>query len=191
MVQTIRAFWAFQLPEKVVDEVTRLQAELACNFPHLRMVDSANLHLTLHFLGNVYACTVEKMLRKFTPLFLETQAPFTSLGKIGVFPRWSEPKVIWLSLTGDHTILRKIYADTAAALINIGIPVDTARPYTPHITLARLNTKINHNFLELTSMKNHSLPSLGGFYLNKFTLFTSKLTPAGPIYTPLHIYHLK
>lgn len=191
MVQKIRAFWAFQLPEKVVEAVTRLQAEIACNFPHLRMVNSANLHLTLHFLGDVYSCTVEKMLHEFIPIFLETKAPLMSLGKIGAFPRWSEPRVIWLSLTGDHTILRKIYADTAATLVNIGIPVDTARPYTPHITLARINTKTNHNFSGLASMKDQPLPSLDSFYLNKLTLYASKLTPAGPIYTPLHSYHLK
>ncbi|QNB45688.1 RNA 2',3'-cyclic phosphodiesterase [Thermanaerosceptrum fracticalcis] len=191
MVQTIRAFWAFELPEPVVEAVTQLQTELARIFPHLRWVNSANLHLTLHFLGDIHPSLVEKMLREFTPILQKTPAPFMSLGKIGAFPRWSEPRVIWLSLTGNHTILRKIYGDTAAAIGKLGIPVDAARPYTPHITLARINTKLKPNFSGFATMKDHPLPNLPGFYLGKLTLYASKLTPAGPIYTPLHSYHLK
>ncbi|MFZ5754497.1 MAG: 2'-5' RNA ligase family protein [Bacillota bacterium] len=75
MVQTIRAFWAFELPEPVVEAVTQLQTELARIFPHLRWVNSANLHLTLHFLGDIHPSLVEK-----------PRLPSCPWGKLALFP---------------------------------------------------------------------------------------------------------
>ncbi len=191
MVQPIRAFWAFELPGPVVEAITRLQTELARHFPDLKWVHPANLHLTLHFLGDIHPHIVENMLHKFAPLLKETRAPLLALGKIGAFPRFSEPRVVWVSLTGNQKSLQKIYLDTRMILENLGFAIPVTKPYTPHITLARIKTSLKANLPGLEKIKDYPLPPLPNFYLSKLTLYASKLTPAGPIYTSLYSYDLK
>ena len=94
-----------------------------------RLVDTARLHVTLHFLGDVERDRLGQLEAALTVPF----APFTlRLNGPALWPQGIaalEPGVVPPALLALH-------ADLARALRALAMPVDE-RPYRPHVTLAR------------------------------------------------------
>lgn len=96
-----------------------------------RLVDPENLHMTLHFLGNIplnsIDCFLSQAEKVRSPVFKLT------LNQMGYFKK---PRVVWIgcesipqALTNLHTVLGKM-------IIPCGYNTEQ-RPYRPHITMAR------------------------------------------------------
>jgi 2'-5' RNA ligase len=79
--------------------------------------------------------------------------------------------------------LEALAADTDRATTGLGIPTET-RPYSPHLTLARIKDKAP---LQPLREKIAALPSLdfGSFEAHSFFLYLSKPGPKGSVYTKL------
>ncbi len=99
-----------------------------------RAVSDANLHATLHFIG---AIDRERVAALWAALS-EVQARPTQLAATGL-AIWKGGTVV-LQLQGDDA-LAALHADTGAALRACGIALD-ARPFAPHVTLARAATGV-------------------------------------------------
>ncbi len=96
-----------------------------------RAVRSANLHLTLVFLGATSAerlACYEAALEGFDAPRLELR-----LERIGYFRR---PRILWLGPVATPPELLTLVADLGARLAVCGFTLE-ARPFRPHITLAR------------------------------------------------------
>lgn len=90
-----------------------------------------DLHMTLHFLGQVGAPSIEDLRRLGDACRV---APFTLvLDRIG---HWSRPRVLWAAPTSTPGALRELQQDLGTALQAAGFTVDD-RAYRPHVTLAR------------------------------------------------------
>ena len=87
------------------------------------------LHMTLHFLGDVpaqrLAEVTEELNVPFNPVSLE-------LGYAEIWPKG----VAVLRPATEPGALRQLHAALSQRIIDLGMPVD-ARPFQPHITLAR------------------------------------------------------
>jgi 2'-5' RNA ligase len=106
---------------------------------------------------------------------------------IGVFPKPSNPKVLWLGTTGNFGTL---HDDVETVLKPFKFKEDE-RAFTAHATLARiksLNKDQKTAFINvLNELKNIEIGSL---QVNKVLLKKSTLTPDGPIYETLHTAYL-
>jgi 2'-5' RNA ligase len=101
----------------------------------LRLVGRDQLHLTLVFLGEVAPDRVPLIVAAMSPAF--ALAPFQVVfGGVGVFPARGTPRALWLGLRGGVPPLEALQAHVAARCASVGCAVD-ARPFTPHLTLAR------------------------------------------------------
>jgi len=94
-----------------------------------RALSDANLHATLHFIG---ALDRERIPALWAALD-EVRAPPVRLIATSL-AIWKGGTVV-LQLQGDGA-LAGLHADTGAALRSCGVALD-ARPYSPHVTLAR------------------------------------------------------
>lgn len=126
-----RLFIAIDLPKPVGWRLGQLVAEPPRG---VRTVRPAQLHLTLHFLGDVEDGSRSALHEALARVH---QEPFTiTIRGTGVFPPRGRPTVLWAGV-GESAPLMRLHAAVGAAIQSCGLDVEH-RPYVPHVTLARL-----------------------------------------------------
>lgn len=104
----------------------------------VRPVRPAQLHLTLHFLGDVddgCRTALKESLRAVGC------GPFTiTIRGTGVFPPRGRPSVLWAGVA-ESSPLVELHAAVGLAIESVGLEVE-CRPYVPHVTLARLTPAV-------------------------------------------------
>ncbi len=152
-----RLFLAFNLPPRAAEHLESLAASWAADYRKGRggsgkngadysaisvaLVPRQNLHITLHFLGNVDAAMeaelrngLRRIVTDFAPLSFDT-------GRVLCFPGPRDPRILALEcLPGEGGKARELALSSARLLADLGIPVDR-RPWRPHVTLARFRAE--------------------------------------------------
>src|ERR1700754_623507 len=102
----------------------------------VRWVPGDNLHITLWFLGEVQDARTAQLLEAMRkPL---AAPPFTlRLGGTGAFPPSGAPRTIWLGVTSGRDALVSAHDKLGPRLTPLGFTAEK-RPYSPHLTLARV-----------------------------------------------------
>ena len=102
----------------------------------LRWVRSANLHLTLRFLGATAASSIPA-LEAAVDRTARASAPFQArLSGAGAFPSPARPRAVYLRVGEGAARLSALAERLAAALAEDGWPPGE-RPFAAHLTLAR------------------------------------------------------
>ncbi len=169
-----RLFIAIDLP----DSTRQLLAGLDPHIRGVRWTEAAQMHLTLAFFGDVPG-EVEPQLREKL-IAVEFGAFFLSVAGVGTFATKGTAKIIWIGLGKAHPHLFQIHKRVLEAALAVGIEPEL-RPWHPHITIARcrdVSLQSIRNFL-----KAHSDFDAGMIRVDAFHLYSSNLTPAGPIHT--------
>lgn len=183
----MRLFVAIELDETVRNAAARLVARLerrvATLAPKARIgwVPPDRMHLTVRFIGWVDDEQAARIRRALEPP-LRVPAFSIRVDTLGTFPPRGAPRVLWVGVHDDSGALSDVERDVTARLQPLGIPPDD-RPYTPHLTLARVR--------ETAGLKSEPLgtrlgtTALGVSRVSAVTLFESRLSPKGPTYVPL------
>jgi len=175
----MRLFTGLDLPEEVVRNLEALQTRLR---PAARIQWSlaANLHITTKFIG---AWPEERLADLTAALSMNPLGPAISvhIRKLGFYPNPHAPRVFFCGIEAPG--LDALAAETDRATTPIGIPADT-RPFSPHLTLARIKDRPD---LQPLREAIAALPSLefGRFQARSFFLYQSLLRPTGSVYTKL------
>lgn len=134
----LRIFIGIDLPQPITERLASRMAYMQEKLPYRKWTHPADLHLTLHFLGNTPTSRLQSVQDAMAKVATDF-APFgVSLAGLGSFGSSSAPRVIWLGLsesTDTHSLFR-LHAALAAKLTAAGFQPDT-RPYRPHLTLVR------------------------------------------------------
>jgi len=184
----MRCFLAFELPNPLINLIKTLQSSLRTKYRDLRWVESENLHLTLHFLGEINRNTMDGIVKECRPLAMQHQPCRVRAAQLGVFGRWKAPAVLWLSLQGDVEPIKQLHYQTAEIIKRMGLKPE-GRPFSPHITLARIPAGIREG-LDLIKVKDYPVDDRQQFLFSVFTLYTSELRPQGPVYNPYSRFKL-
>lgn len=183
MPDTIRAFVAFELPQRVIASIEELQNHLKKYGFSVRWVRPKNIHLTLKFLGDIKTTDVEAVgdavqeaVSGFAPLALEASGA-------GVFPNLRRPRVLWTGIAGQTTELTQLQKAIDDSLQPIGFPKE-ARPFKGHLTLGRVKGTIENRTLQ-KALEAHNTFQSGPFTVDRLFLFKSDLKPTGSEYTRL------
>ena len=182
-MSSVRAFLAIPLPQQLKDVVKTVQRNLRAQIPDARWVRPENLHLTLHFFGDVKQETLEKI--KVSVLSVKgCKRPFpVEVKGLGAFPNRHRPRILWLDLEPKDQ-LRQLHENCREQLQQAGL-VTESRPYSPHLTIGRLRQRKSC----LTDL-NELSASLGGklvgrFSVDRLILFESRLHTGGAEHIPL------
>ena len=183
LTNPIRTFIAFELPEKIITFISKVQKDLQSRGLKVKWVRPQNIHLTLKFLGNINETDTEivgKAIREsangYSPISLTTKG-------IGVFPNIKRPRVIWIGITGQTKQLISLQKGLDEKLDAIGFPKDN-RPFKGHLTLARVKGRINPQRL-IDAIKYYSEFESETFIADNIYLFKSDLKSSGAVYTKL------
>jgi 2'-5' RNA ligase len=130
-----RAFVAVQPPEPVLDAVDAVGSSLRSEHVGARWTTRDQHHLTLQFLGN--HADVEAVREALQAIAV--RGGDVRLGGVGAFPSERRARVLWLGVAEGATLLGQLAAAVGALLTPLGHEPE-ARPYHPHLTLARWKT---------------------------------------------------
>ena len=139
----VRAFVAVDLPEDVERSLGAAARSLRdAPIEGLRAVRPNGVHLTLKFLGDVPESRVHEIGHAVSEAVAGHRRFQVSTGGFGAFPNTRRPQVLWVGLAGRLEPLKGLQADVDAALGRLGFPAE-ARPFHPHLTLARLDRRMS------------------------------------------------
>ena len=171
----IRTFIAVELPEKFLPEIEHIGSQI--KIPGVKLVEPGLVHITMKFLGDIQEDKIEPIASSLSQIRCK---PFeASIKGIGVFPKPSYVKVIWLGGFGDFDTL---HTDVERILLRFKFKQEG--DFTPHATIARVKQPVNRTDL-MEKIINIGDPDLGTFGVSSICLKKSTLTPRGPIYETL------
>jgi 2'-5' RNA ligase len=170
-----RLFVSIDLPESLKHSLVRLNPEVR----GVRWLPSEQMHLTLSFLGNVEAGAEEKLREELGAI--RWSAFFLPLTGIGTFPVRGRPNIVWIGVGSGHPHLFQLHKRIQDAALAAGLEPDL-RPWHPHVTLARCRD-VSAESIRPFLKANRDFDA-GMIHVESFVLNSSKLTPAGSVYTP-------
>ncbi len=184
MRERIRTFIAVEVDDYVRQRALDLMDILRTAQADVKWVEPENLHITVKFLGEVlsrdiyHICqAVKKAVATFEPFPLV-------VGGAGAFPDVVRPRTIWLGFTQGSEELVRLQRSVEEALVPLGFPRE-GRPFKAHLTLGRVR-RANPGLGRLAQLLRDQADFTGAeTYVEQVVVFSSQLTPQGPIYEPL------
>lgn len=149
----------------------------------LRWVRADQLHLTLRFLGEVSDALAAQVVDACAAGV--GVAPFSvECGSPAWLPHAGSPRVLMLPVVSGLERVRRLKVEVEARLPG-GVPPDDARPFTPHLTLARARDDARREVRAIArDIEGEGGPSLA-LVIDHVALFRSELSPRGPAYHEL------
>jgi RNA 2',3'-cyclic 3'-phosphodiesterase len=169
-----RLFVAIDLSEST----KRLLVDLDPQIHGVRWLDAEQMHLTLGFFADVPEDVDLKLREKLSAIVFG--AFFLPIIDVGTFPPKGPPKIIWIGVGRGHPHLFQLHKRVQEAALGAGLEPEL-RPFHPHVTLARCQ-RISPQTVRKFLTANIDLDA-GMIRVDSFHLYSSKLTPAGPIHT--------
>lgn len=182
-MEKIRTFVAIDLDQEIRGKIAEFIRQTGLHTPDIKWVKSENIHLTIKFLGNIFAKDHDK-LYKGLEMALKDAEKLTLLVKgTGVFPNMKSARVFWLGVAGEVEKLNALQSSIENELEKQGFPRDE-RTFSPHITIARFRSRVNPEKLQeiLTGSKDLIF---GEVNVTSVLVYRSDLSPVGPKYSLL------
>ena len=193
MIDTsIRSFIAIELPDDLKKGLKVFQNSLKLpkhNF--VKWVSIDGIHITLKFLGNITPKQIDDIKSSLISIARSQEVFTLHTANIGVFPNMQRMRVLWLGLAGDISKLLEFQQAIDISLLKKGVKSEK-RPFTPHLTLARLKEDCHPNerceFGEL--IKEARYEPIYYFEVGKISLMRSHLLPGGAVYSQIADFKL-
>ncbi len=168
-----RLFIALGLPTAARERL----AELAGSLPGADWVEPEKYHLTLRFLGDVETADFRGLRAGLSSL--RARSFFLGLRGLGVFPLRGDPGTLWVGAE-RHPDLLSLRNKVERLVTRFGQPAES-RKFHPHVTLA----KVRSSRPEWVGgyVAGNSLFSAAEIPVQSFSLYSSKLTAEGSVYT--------
>ena len=183
----MRLFLAIDLPEALRRDLAEIRTELEPRCPGWRWVRPEGIHLTLRFLGEVERERDAHSRESWSRVCAASGKARFRLGGLGVFPGPSRPRVLWVAVNeepGSASRLESLAHGLEEAARELGFARE-ARPFRPHLTLARAARVGRPTLPPPASRGEGALVEAG-----EIVLFRSELAPAGARYTRLAAFPL-
>ncbi|MFQ6122194.1 MAG: RNA 2',3'-cyclic phosphodiesterase [Dehalococcoidales bacterium] len=186
-MEQVRSFIAIELPDEVKSGLAQLQAQLKTGKqPPVKWVDPYSIHLTLKFLGNIaldkidqITGAIEAAAQGVPPFQLEVKG-------LGAFPNLRRVQVVWVGVSGEVARLSQLQQRIESNLKPLGFAPES-RPFTPHLTLARLRERASLDDRQSVGQLIASVKfeAVYAFKVDSVSLMRSQLTREGAIYSRL------
>jgi len=192
-MEQVRSFIAIELPDELKLGLAQLEARLKTSRQTgVKWVDPSSIHLTLKFLGSITVDRIseiteamEAAARGISPFRLEAK-------DLGVFPNPRRVQVVWVGIGGEVDKISQLQQHLDSNLARLGFASER-RPFTPHLTLARLGNRASSNERQSLGQLIADTRFEGGYTIrvDAINLMRSQLTREGAIYSRISSARLK
>ena len=182
----MRIFVAIKLPEPVIQGLETVRGGLHEFDDVLRYPNPTGYHITLAFLGEQDAVMPEAIEAGLRTAAAGFGAFNLDLGAGGSFPEGHPARLVWLRVEGEVRRIHALQELIAAELRQLGLRLEE-RPFSPHVTLARV---ARHATDPQRRRLREIAAGLDGYDVGSFTvrevsIMASTLLPTGAVHTPL------
>jgi 2'-5' RNA ligase len=180
----MRLFVAIEIPNEVRESLAAFLKELRGIAPQAKWVRAENLHITLKFLGHTEP-TKLRAIEEALASIRDAQPVTLDFRGLGFFPNEKRARVFWVGMEASSNL--KVLAEGIDQRVHkLGYPLED-RPFTPHLTLARLEPPGLPPKLG-SAAKENAVRTFGSFAAHEFHLIESRLKPTGAEYTTLQSF---
>lgn len=180
----VRTFVAVESSPQVRQAALRLVQTLGASPAAVKWVEPHHMHLTLKFLGDVdqrdvpgVCQAVQGAAAAIAPFELEIRGA-------GAFPNLGRPGTVWIGAGEGSPQIDALAKAVERALKKLGYPPE-GRKFHAHLTLGRVR-RGGPGLRELGDLiAAHAGFEAGRMRVEQVTVFSSQLTPEGPIYQAL------
>ena len=182
--RSFRIFCAIELPVEIRAKIEKHIQALRKAVPecHASWSRVENIHLTIKFFGNVEQDRIQLISSVATRVVREFRPFEISVGQTGVFPKLSQPRVLWIGVKDTKGMLAELqqrFEDECAA---IGFEKEV-REFKPHLTVARTRKPEGARALaEANQMMGFASET---FLVNELVVFRSEPGGQGSKYTAM------
>jgi len=186
-MEQVRSFIAIELPDELKLGLAQLEAQLKMSKqPWVKWVDPYSIHLTLKFLGSIAVDRISEITRAMEEA-IQGVSPFRlEVKDLGVFPSLRRVQVVWVGISGEVDKLSQLQQHLESNLARLGFAPET-RPFTPHLTLARLHNQASlderQRFGQLIASTRFEAAYT--IKVDAISLMRSQLTREGAIYSQI------
>jgi 2'-5' RNA ligase len=186
---SLRLFFAVELPAEVRARVGEHIADLRARLPDVRAgwERSEKLHVTLKFLGEIEQPRVVELRSAAERAAQSVSAFGLRIEGAGSFPPRGLPRVLWLGVADDSGALARLQDRLEEECESAGFARE-ARPFHPHLTIARLRRPEGARRLALLHAEKGFAPA--EVSVADLVLLSSELGPGGSRYTELSRHRL-
>jgi 2'-5' RNA ligase len=183
----MRSFIAIDIPADIKLAIHDVIRTISGDARGIRWVSTANIHLTLKFLGDVRDNLIPQ-IEKRLKLIGKRYQPFSiGIRGAGAFPNFKNPDVLWLGIEASDQ-LEALFREIDAALAEIGFERDS-RKFSPHLTIGRVKDRrdVTPVVRELSTYKD---TFFGTIEVCEILLMKSVLKPSGAEYAKVAFIEL-
>ena len=181
----MRVFIAVDLPDDVRSHLGEVERDLKGVSNSARWVAPKALHVTLKFIGEIPEARVAAIDSALATI--QWSSFRVVVRGIGFFPNSRSARVFWVGL--ESAPLGGLAGEVDRRMQALGFEKE-ARPFRPHLTLARARDIRIDSSLVVASEK-FARHDFGSFEADRFYLLQSTLTPSGAVYNKLKQYPLE
>jgi RNA 2',3'-cyclic 3'-phosphodiesterase len=181
MKDTVRTFIAVETSATVRQRAAALIETLASKGVKVSWAKPQHLHLTLKFLDEIrwnmvaeVTEAVQRAARTIEPFGVEIRGA-------GAFASLARPRTLWLGTAAGSEALAALHAALESALKPLGFPKEHRR-FSAHLTLGRVRDENTAARKLGPVIQQHADFLAGEFLVRELVVFSSELTPQGPIY---------
>ncbi|MFM7242967.1 MAG: RNA 2',3'-cyclic phosphodiesterase [Planctomycetaceae bacterium] len=182
-----RMFIAVDPPTEVAARARAIVDRLRAAGVEAAWVPPAQLHLTLHFLGDeVDDADLHRICVAMDEAAATMPAHRLGFGGVGVFPDVRRPRVVWLGVREGTADLTRLYNALAERLEPLGFPPE-ARGFRPHLTLGRFRDRGQAGGAALAdAIASGDDAVTAAMQVRRIVLYESRLSKAGAEHDRLH-----
>ncbi len=185
---TRRLFVAAWPDDVAREEAVAVRDRLRDSGAAVRWVRGGNLHVTLHFLGDVAAERTAELAELLRRSAADRPSFPWSLQGLGTFPPRGRPRVVWIGLGRGARETAALASWLERPLTEAGFLRPSDRPFRPHVTLGRMREDRSAGSRGIDRLQEWlgELEFSGTVRpLTEVRLVESRLTRAGAIYEPV------
>lgn len=179
-MQSLSAFVAVDLSPFNRQAIAKVIRRLDTGDGGIKWVEPDQLHLTVHFLGDVRFADIKPVCDAVREAVAEFDPFDMQLRGIGAFPDLREPRVIWVGIRRGHEELVALQQALDAPLAALGYPSDRTR-FRPHVTLGRVKRLGDPESLR-AGLTDLAEVDAGVCAVDGLTIYHSELDRRGPQY---------
>ena len=176
----MRLFLAINLEpdlRRVIHDATSPLRDAA---PSMTWVREPQLHLTLKFFGEQPPEVADRVTEAMTGVASRHKHVPITIGGVGAFPNLRRPRIVWMGIEQSPR-LELLHHDVELACEAAGFDVD-ARPFRPHLTLARSKGRSNTDELRALSRAARRTTAEVESVVESIDLMASELSSNGSTY---------
>ncbi|MCD8036302.1 MAG: RNA 2',3'-cyclic phosphodiesterase, partial [Clostridiales bacterium] len=175
----MRTFIAIDFDDEIKDNIANLQNEIKKDCKRGNFTTRENLHLTMHFLGEIESDDLEYVMAAMDETAAANRKFEFNFEKIGYFDRGNKC-ILWLGAEKSRPLTR-LYETLEKNLGKQGFKRERAA-FTPHITIAREAELYYNKRIIVDKFK----PDFEPFIVNEISLMESKRIGSKPVYKKLY-----